>query len=84
MCSSGDQQACTLARQVQDFGNMLAQLQQACTWGDQGACQAAAQAQQLLSMLMEQAGVAGLGNPFPLSSGPTVQPPQKTAHAITA
>jgi hypothetical protein len=63
MCSSGDQQACALTPQVQAFGNMLAQMQQACARGDQGACQAAAQAQQQLSSLMEQASTDGTDQP---------------------
>jgi hypothetical protein len=73
-CRAGDREACEGARQVQAFGNQLAQVQQACARGDQRACQVAAQAQQQLGALLEQ--VEGMDNPSPMPPKPTFRPPQ--------
>jgi len=75
-CRAGNREACTQARQVQTFGNQLAQGQQACARGDQRACRVAAQAQQQLALLLEQADAPGMDSPSPMPSGPTFQPPQ--------
>jgi hypothetical protein len=64
LCRAGNSLACTLAPQVQAFGNELARTQQACARGDQRACQVSAQAEQQLSLLMQQVGSLW-GSPAP-------------------
>jgi len=75
-CRAGNREACAQARQVQAFGNQLAQVQQACARGEQRACQLAELAQEQLAALLEQADAPEMDSPAPMPSGPPVQPPQ--------